>query len=64
MAVVACALEEAVTLNPQLRALLVCPKCRAELEDHAAGLACQTCRRVYPVIDGVPRMVPEESRKL
>lgn len=53
-----------MSLDPALRALLVCPRCRGELEDHDDGLACLACRRLYPVIQGVPRMVPEESRRL
>lgn len=51
-------------LDPRLRALLVCPRCRGELADHALGLACPSCRRLYPVIDGVPRMAPEEDVRL
>ncbi len=53
-----------------LVALLVCPGCRGELEreldDRAAicGLICRPCGRRYPVIDGVPRLVLEESAPL
>ncbi|MCB9794170.1 MAG: Trm112 family protein [Alphaproteobacteria bacterium] len=49
------------SLDPRVRALLVCPLCRGELEDTARGLRCAPCRRLYPVIEGVPRMAPEEA---
>lgn len=51
-------------LHPRLRGLLVCPDCRGELDDRADGLVCAACRWRYPVIDGVPRMVPEERVRL
>lgn len=46
------------------RALLVCPRCRGDLADHPEGLACPACRRLYPIVDGVPWMVEERSRPL
>lgn len=55
--------EPTWTLEPRVRALLVCPRCRGELEDAASGLRCRPCRRLYPVIDGVPRLAPEEARR-
>ena len=50
-------------LDPELRALLVCPACRGELVDVEQGLCCLTCRLSYPVIDGVPYMVRECAKK-
>ena len=44
--------------------ILVCPRCRGPLAEHARGLACRACQRLYPVVDGVPLLAPEESRKL
>jgi uncharacterized protein YbaR (Trm112 family) len=41
-------------------ALLVCPKCRGELDRSGADLSCGPCRITFPVVDGIPRMVPEE----
>lgn len=37
-----------------MRALLVCPACRADLSWADASAQCRVCRRSYPVIDGVP----------
>jgi uncharacterized protein YbaR (Trm112 family) len=45
-----------------VRALLVCPGCRGELDDLEAGLRCGACRVVYPVVAGVPWLVPEHAR--
>lgn len=47
-----------------VRALLWCPECQGELRDEARGLVCDECKRLYPVIDGIPRMAPEEALRL
>jgi uncharacterized protein YbaR (Trm112 family) len=43
--------------------ILVCPICktRVELLSDGSGLKCVTCRRVYPVRDEIPVMLPEEA---
>lgn len=45
------------------RALLRCPACHAELADAADGttMACSGCSRVYPVSDGVPVLLVDET---
>jgi len=50
-------------LDADLRANLVCPKCRGELVDVQRGLLCPTDRVVYLVRDGVPWMVDEVSER-
>lgn len=44
-------------------AKLACPVCRKPL--HAApddsAYKCEGCRRVYPVRDGIPVLLPEEA---
>jgi len=44
--------------------ILVCPVCktRVELLADGSGLKCVTCRRVYPVRDEIPVMLPEEAK--
>ena len=49
-------------INPRVRALLVCPSCRGEFEDVEQGLRCPAEQTVYPVVDGVPQLVPERMR--
>jgi uncharacterized protein YbaR (Trm112 family) len=43
--------------------LLRCPACRATLLPRAAELECSngTCARVFPVVDGVPLLINEQS---
>ena len=51
-------------VDASLLALLVCPVCDGEFVDVSEGLACLACRRVFPVEDGVPILLPSRSRKL
>jgi hypothetical protein len=46
--------------------MLVCPLCKNPLELQAVsetswGLRCAQCRKIYPVQDGIPIMLPEEA---
>ena len=49
-------------LDPKLRGLLVCPKCRGELIDTPGGLVCQSDNLLFPVVDSVPMMVLELAK--
>ncbi len=44
--------------------ILVCPVCktRVELLADGSGLKCVSCRRIYPVRDEIPVMLPEEAK--
>jgi uncharacterized protein len=47
----------------ELLAILVCPICKKPvqpLQDNS-GLKCEVCKRVYPVRDDIPVMLPEEA---
>jgi uncharacterized protein len=52
-----------VTLSQELLAILVCPKCKGELEYRAAEavLVCHACRLRYPVRDEIPIMLIDEA---
>jgi uncharacterized protein len=43
--------------------ILVCPVCKTtvKLLTDGSGLKCGACRRVYPVRDDIPVMLPEEA---
>jgi len=46
--------------------LLVCPECQSKLS-HDAGtkeLVCDKCNIAFPVKDGIPVMLVEQSRKI
>ncbi|HEY41120.1 MAG TPA: methyltransferase domain-containing protein [Dehalococcoidia bacterium] len=33
---------------------LICPFCHGELSSHERALTCRSCRKEYPVVDGIP----------
>jgi uncharacterized protein YbaR (Trm112 family) len=47
----------------ELLDILVCPVCKVpvKLLVDGSGLKCGACRRVYPVRDDIPVMLPEEA---
>jgi uncharacterized protein YbaR (Trm112 family) len=49
-----------------LKQILVCPKCKGELEWHEpdARIVCNTCRLVYPIRDEIPVMLISEAKPL
>ena len=55
-----------MTLSPELLEILVCPKCKGDLEYRTApeSLVCQACRLVYAVDDGIPIMLIDEASPL
>lgn len=52
-------------IDPELRALLVCPADHGSLTDdvETSRLVCSVCGRRYPVIDGIPVMLIEEAEE-
>lgn len=48
---------------PNQRDYLACPKCKGDLDSvqDQSGLLCKACRLVYPIRNGVPVMLIEES---
>jgi len=55
-----------MTVPQQLLEILVCPKCRGELEyrESQASLVCHQCKLVYEVRDGIPIMLIDEAKPL
>jgi uncharacterized protein len=52
-----------MALSQELLEMLVCPVCKEHVQplaDHS-GLKCPVCRRVYPIRDDIPVMLPEEA---
>ena len=43
--------------------ILRCPACRATVRvlENETGIACDGCRRVYPIVDGIPVMLVDEA---
>jgi uncharacterized protein YbaR (Trm112 family) len=53
-------------LAPELLEILVCPKCKGDLEYRRdpETLVCHTCRLVYRVEDEIPLMLIDEAKPL
>ncbi len=51
-------------VHPDLLEVLACPVCKTTVRPTAdeQGLLCETCRRVYPIVDEIPVMLPEEAK--
>lgn len=53
-------------LDPQLLEILVCPRCKGDLEYRPAEavLVCTACGLVYPIRDGIPVLLIDEAQPL
>lgn len=51
-------------LNPDLLAILCCPKCRGALSAGDTSLVCARCRLVYSIDDGIPNLLLDEAKPL
>jgi uncharacterized protein len=56
--------EKPVVISQEQLDILVCPVCRTPIKPtpDQTALKCQTCRRVYPIRDEIPVMLPEEAQ--
>lgn len=52
-----------MSISKELLDILVCPLCKqpVHLLPDESGLKCVACKRVYPVRDDIPVMLPEEA---
>ncbi|HEX9224712.1 MAG TPA: Trm112 family protein [Candidatus Acidoferrales bacterium] len=52
-----------MAVSQELLDILVCPLCKTpvRMTPDRAGLKCATCRRVYPIKDDIPVMLPDEA---
>ena len=50
----------------ELKEILVCPKCKGDLEfrEEQAQIVCPACRLMYPIVDGIPVMLIDEAKPL
>jgi len=50
----------------ELLAILACPRCRHALRLLPEGteLACDSCRLLYPIVDGIADLLPESARSM
>lgn len=45
--------------SPRPRPNLVCPVCRTPLERRSDSLTCPACAQTYPIVDGIPLLLPD-----
>lgn len=52
-----------MSLDPQLLEILVCPKCKGELEyrETESSLLCHACSLRYAIRDDIPIMLIDEA---
>ena len=55
-----------MSLAPELLDILVCPKCKGELDyrPEESLLICPACRLAYPIEDDIPVMLIDEARPI
>ena len=53
-----------MAISRELLEILVCPLCKAtvEMKPDQSGLKCVKCKRVYPIRDEIPVMLPEDAK--
>ena len=50
-------------MDKELLEILACPVCKGRVTLADGAIVCSSCRRKYPVRDGIPVMLPEEAEK-
>jgi hypothetical protein len=52
-----------MSVDPQLLEILVCPKCKGDLDyrETESVLVCEACGLSYPVRDDIPIMLIDEA---
>ncbi len=50
-------------IDPQLLEILACPVCKTPVTQQDDWLVCATCKRRYPIRDGIPVMLVDEAEQ-
>jgi len=51
-------------IKDELKEILVCPKCKGELEFEENEILCLNCKLAYLIKDDIPVMLIDEARKI
>lgn len=53
-------------MDEALLAILACPRCdeRPPLRRDGDRLVCDVCRHAYPIVDGIPHLLPENGEEI
>jgi uncharacterized protein len=59
-------IQGGMSIAPELKEILACPKCKGELEfrDAQDEIVCHHCKLVYRVEEDIPVMLVDEARPL
>ncbi len=49
-------------ISQKLLEILACPVCKQGVELKGDELVCAGCGRRYPIVDGIPHMLPDKLR--
>jgi hypothetical protein len=51
-------------IDEELKKVLACPICKGDLlyENNDTRIICRACRKVFPVRDDIPVMLPNEAQ--
>ena len=49
-------------IDKELLSILACPDCKANVEEKDNKIICTGCKRRYPIKDGIPIMLIDESQ--
>jgi hypothetical protein len=49
-------------ISKELLEILACPMCKQKVELKGKELVCVGCGRRYPIVNGIPHMLPDELR--
>jgi uncharacterized protein len=52
-----------MALSVELKQLLVCPKCRGDLDfrEDLASIRCAACQLSYPIVDDIPVLLVDQA---
>jgi uncharacterized protein YbaR (Trm112 family) len=55
-----------MSFDERLLEILVCPKCKGDLEHRSEGssLVCRACKLAYPIRDDIPVMLEGEAERV
>jgi hypothetical protein len=49
-------------ISKDMLEILACPICKEKVELKDDELVCVKCGRCYPIVDGIPHMLPDDLR--
>ena len=50
-----------MSIDDELKTILACPACEGDLLFEETRIICPTCKKAYPIRDGIPVMLISEA---